>query len=250
VSRWEKLAGTVASWFGLGGEEEVAVGKDASGNLVFKDQVVSGTPTLSELVAASEGDDQVKEKVEDGDTFRVKEDHQHIVNDTFTTEGSGVYIVEGTSVIFGGSDPQAFDAFDGAGGTVVGASWVDVPLTNVATPGDVFQHSTPEPSVVVLVAGRYLVSARCGTTITSGTSRTDSRMRIAIDTGSGFAELSGSRAAMYNRTLNLGEDSASVTRILSLAAGDRLKVQAQLANGGSSLALLANASGLTLQRLG
>lgn len=48
--RWEKLAGTLASWFGLGGEEEVGIGINESGHMIFKDEHVFGTPTLTEVM--------------------------------------------------------------------------------------------------------------------------------------------------------------------------------------------------------
>lgn len=248
MSAWEKIAGTVVQWFGLGGEEEVAVGKDASGNLVFKDQVVSGTPTLSELVDSSEGDDQVKIVVEDGDTFRVKPDHQHIVFDFFTVEGDGIYQVEGESVIFGGRDPQIFDAFDGAGGTSIGTSWTDVPLTNQALSSGSFFHDTPGAAVLVRRKGTYKVCVRAGTGIASGTSRSDSEVRLVKSTGGAYAEVPGSRGFMYNRTDNAGENSTSFVRYLELDNGDSLKVQVRKETGASNLELLANASGISLEK--
>lgn len=50
MSFWTKISGTVADWFGLGGEESVAIGKDGSGNMVFKDGQVVGTKTLTQLL--------------------------------------------------------------------------------------------------------------------------------------------------------------------------------------------------------
>jgi len=53
---WSKLSGTFADWFGFGGEEDIAIGKDALGNMIFKDQVVVGTKTLTELLEGAELD--------------------------------------------------------------------------------------------------------------------------------------------------------------------------------------------------
>jgi len=51
---------------------------------------------------------------------------------------------------------------------------------------------------------------------------------------------------MYNRTLNAGENTATVTLVLSLNKGDKIKVQAIRDNGTSTLALEANGSSLSI----
>jgi len=248
VGWWETLTGTVEQWFGFGGNEDIAIGNDGLGNLVFRDEVVPGTPTLTELLEGAD-DDQVKVLVEDGETFRVKPDHQHIVFDTFTVEGTGVYIVEGQSVIFGGRSPQIFDGVDGAGGTAI-TGWTDVPINIVSLTTGTYSHSTPSAEVTVLRRGLYKVTAECSTTISSGTGRTDSEMRLMVDSGSGFTEVAGTRRAMYNRTLNLGENSASTSRYLQLDAGDKVKIQARKEGGPSNLQLLTNGSALNIERIG
>ncbi len=63
---WGKIAGTLEDWFGLDGESEVAIGRDGSGNLVFKDQIVSGTKTLTELLAAGTFDPDLLVLTTDG----------------------------------------------------------------------------------------------------------------------------------------------------------------------------------------
>jgi len=55
VGFWDKLSGTLESWFGLGSDTEIAVGMDGSGNLRFKDKNVVGEPSLSDLVAGGSG---------------------------------------------------------------------------------------------------------------------------------------------------------------------------------------------------
>jgi hypothetical protein len=55
VGFWSKITGTFESWFGLGGESEVAIGKDGSGNMLFKDLVAGSGHTLTDLIAGTGG---------------------------------------------------------------------------------------------------------------------------------------------------------------------------------------------------
>jgi hypothetical protein len=79
-------------------DETVVLSRDASDNMTFKDGVVVGTKTLTQLLS-SEDDDQVKDIVPAGETFTVKADYQHIIFDELTIDGD--YVVIGESVIIG-----------------------------------------------------------------------------------------------------------------------------------------------------
>ena len=82
-------------------DDAVVLSRDASNNMTFKDGVVSGTKTLSDLLEG-EDDDQVEDHVPDGETFTVKENFQHIIYKSFRVAGE--YIVRGTAAIIGGDD--------------------------------------------------------------------------------------------------------------------------------------------------
>ena len=139
-----------------------------------------------------------------------------------------------------------FDAYDDAGGTTVLTSWTDVPLDTERIKSSDFSHAPSSAEVIIDSAGTYVVTARVTTTINTGTGRTDSSMQIVKDTGTGYATVPGTTAIMYNRTLNVGENTGTVTAILELDADDRLKVQAKRDNGTATLDLLAEGSSLTI----
>lgn len=65
---WQELTGTVESWFGVGKKATIAVGSDGS-NLVFKDEVVAGTKTLTQLLAAGTFDPDTILVDEDGNVM-------------------------------------------------------------------------------------------------------------------------------------------------------------------------------------
>lgn len=150
-------------------------------------------------------------------------------------------------VTVSGSTTGYFDAYDSSGGTVVATTWVDVPLiTERYKSTDLFSHSSSSPEVIIQESYVYIINARVTTAITTGTSRTDSIMRIVKDSGSGYVEIPGTRAKMYNRTLNAGENTGNVTVVTSLNKNDRIKVQAMRDNGTSTLGLEANGSSLSI----
>ena len=146
-----------------------------------------------------------------------------------------------------GSISSYFDAYDDIGGTTVGTTWTDIPLrVERKISSDVFYHGAGSSEVIIQRNDVYIVVARVTTSITTGTNRTDSSMRLALDTGSGYTVVSGTTAVLYNRTSNLGENTGTVTAILDLNANDRIKVQAKRDNGSSTLSLLAGGSSLTI----
>lgn len=51
MSVWQRITGTTLNFFGLGLKSTVGIGVDGSNNMTFKDGVVPGTKTLTELLA-------------------------------------------------------------------------------------------------------------------------------------------------------------------------------------------------------
>lgn len=142
-----------------------------------------------------------------------------------------------------------FDAYDTTGGTAVAGTWVDVPLDAERIKDDIYTHANPSPEVTVSEADKYIITARVTTAMTSG-SRSQSQLRIMLDTGSGFNEVPGTLARMYNRTTAQGEATGTVVIATTLSAGDKLKVQVQRVSGSAALNLLADGSSLTVLRVG
>ena len=157
------------------------------------------------------------------------------------------YYVDSQILTTSGDPTGYFDAYDSSGGTTVGTSWTDIPLGTVRKINtEFFSHSSGSSEVIIKKTGTYIIIARVTTTITTGTSRTDSSMRVVKDDGAGYAAVPGTTAVMYNRTNNLGENTGTVALVLDLEANDRIKIQTKRDNGSSTLALLAEGSSLTI----
>lgn len=146
------------------------------------------------------------------------------------------------------SPGPVFDAYDNVGGSsTVGG--VAVPLSVERQKTSDFTHSTVTSSseVTIAVAGKYIVHAEVTTNISvSSTSRSDSYMWLELDSGSGFAEIDGTRGTMYNRQNTQGTTSASATAILDLDVGDKLRIWAQRKSGSATVVLLADGSRLII----
>lgn len=97
MSAWKNIVGTFADWFGFGGDEDVAIGKDGSGNLVFKDEVVSGTKTLTQLLEGAQFQ-FTPDLVPTGETWTVPETKQYIVHRDVTIDGD--LVLDGELVTF------------------------------------------------------------------------------------------------------------------------------------------------------
>ncbi len=138
----------------------------------------------------------------------------------------------------------SLDAYDSVGGgTVAGApSWSDVPLGANRQIDAEFTHVPPSPLFIfngtsgtkVLVTGRITVTPPGAAVI---------RGRIMLDTGAGFAEVTGSRGSTEVQVAS-GEGEVIVTAILTLSSGDRVKIQAQQTNLAGSGLFIINSSGI------
>ena len=122
---------------------------------------------------------------------------------TVTDGGSGVATV--TINAGGGSTSRRFDAYYNPGTeTTVSTTWVDVPLTTNRYIDADFTHSGGSAEVTINTTDTYMVIARCSTYIVSSSTRTQSQMRLVLDTGGGYNQITGSLGYMYNRETTEG----------------------------------------------
>jgi hypothetical protein len=146
---------------------------------------------------------------------------------------------------------EAFSGFDDSGGTSITGSWVDVPLDAEFKKTSGFTHSTSsnEEEVTIVSAGTYQVSAEVTIDQVTPAGRSEARMRLALDGGSGYAAIAGTIAAMYSRNDSQGASTGAVSLVRDFDAGDKIKIQATQDSGGGTIILLADGSRLTIVKL-
>jgi hypothetical protein len=144
-------------------------------------------------------------------------------------------------VVSGGVVPDivAFSGYDSAGGTSIVSGWTDVPLDSERKKTSDFAHTTPSAEVTVNRDDTFIIAATVATEITTGTSRSDSEMRVQIDTGGGYVTVPGTQLVIYNRTAAQGKGAVTKVFVIDLSTGDKVKVQARRLSGGSTVALQA-----------
>lgn len=141
-------------------------------------------------------------------------------------------------------------AFDSSGGLVIsGGGNIDIPLDSehVKTAG--ILHTSPWIEFTVVNAGVYAVWGSFSSGITTGTSRSESYAWLMRDPGTGYTKVFGTDMYLYNRTSNQGKATPGFNVILSLNAGDKLKLQATRLSGTSTIATVADATSLNILRV-
>lgn len=138
-----------------------------------------------------------------------------------------------------------FDAYaDTSIGGIVGA-YVDIPLNVQRQIDPAFSHTLDSAEVTINTDDTYLIISKV-TTDTLGNNRIGTASRIQLDSGSGYAPVAGSQAYMYNRNNTTGESTGTATLVLTLSAGDKLKMQVARVTGGVTAGTVANGSSLTI----
>lgn len=150
-------------------------------------------------------------------------DHDNILNNG-ANDHAAIDSHIGDTAIHGYA-PSVFYAYHGAGGVTIPTSWTDLPWPNEIRQDGDYAHIGSSAIVGFTSAGDYKVTVDVAANV-SDSSRSHVDWRLVLDTGGGFVEVDGSRAATYHRSAADGRNSASITILLEgITVGDELKVQ-------------------------
>jgi len=145
--------------------------------------------------------------------------------------------------------PDKFEAYNTTSEPVITGSWTDV-LYDIQRENDsTFTHTLGAAEIEFEEAGSYLILAKVTVDISSGNSRSASDARIVLDTGAGYNAVDGTYGLMYNREINEGGTTTTVPLILTVDAGDKIKVQARRKSGGGALKLLSEYNSISITSL-
>ena len=146
------------------------------------------------------------------------------------------------------SNALYFDAYN----TVeddISSGWTDVPLNVEREKDSPFVHSTNSPELEVNEDFKYFITATVGIFQNGGNARSNAQMRLMLNTGSGYSFVEGTLADIYSRSNAQGEGNATVTTVLDLNSGDKIKIQAQRESGTGTIFLKASTCSLTVAQL-
>ena len=153
------------------------------------------------------------------------------VNDEVMTYDSASSEWHNKEISTGGVS-EYIDCYNEGGTVAIGTSWTDMPIANLRIKTSGFTHSTPE--IEVATAGKYVINYKATSIVYSGNSRAQCESRLVLNSGTGYAEVPGSKSELYNRQANFGA-SAQTPIILDLDVGDLLKVQVIKTQGTSDI---------------
>lgn len=125
--------------------------------------------------------------------------------------------------------------------------WVDIPIDIVRRADAPFSHSLGTAAVEFTERVNLEIHYHITTDISTGTSRSNSAARLAIDTGVRYKLMRNSFTGMYNRQVTQGISNASVDLYRRVIVGNKIKVQAKRIAGTSTVIVPANAMGLKLK---
>lgn len=133
------------------------------------------------------------------------------------------------------SGPQSLNVYNTTTEVNISSGWTDIPWEVQSKVDPAYTHETGNAEVVINVDGNYQTKVDVGTYVSSGSSRSQSIIRMVRDTGSGYTEIDGTRGSMYNRNSTQGQNSTHINTVLYFNSGDKIKVQAQRSSGTSTV---------------
>lgn len=142
-------------------------------------------------------------------------------------------------------DSAYFDVYDSAGGMSLSSSWQDLNFNTVRKNSGDF-NIVGNKEIVIPRNSVYNVNVRVTTGITSESDRSDSKIRLMLNSGSGYTEIPGSLSYIYNRRVSQGIGTTSINVLEDFNSGDKIKVQVAVNSGGSSIETVVDASSISV----
>jgi hypothetical protein len=134
---------------------------------------------------------------------------------------------------------DTFQAYDTNGGLALTGTFQTINFNNVDIQDGSYSYSSGE--LTLNEQGLYEIEVDVTTDIVSGTSRSESEVRLQTNTGSGWVDVPALRK-IYNRTSGQGATTASINIKRNFNSGDQLRVVVRRESGAASIETLADGS--------
>ena len=134
---------------------------------------------------------------------------------------------------------DTFQAYDTSGGLALTGTFQTINFNSVDIQDSSYSYSSGE--LTLNEQGLYEVEVDVTTDIVSGSSRSESEVRLQVNTGSGWTDLPVFRK-IYNRTGSQGATTATINIKRNFNSGDQLRVVVRRESGGSSIETVPDGS--------
>lgn len=137
----------------------------------------------------------------------------------------------------------AFSAYDHGGAISVTTTAGDLDFDTEVKKDNGYNHTVSVAGVTIATAGFYDVQADVALAVSAGSTVSYVTVWLDID----GVEVEGSRAYI-DVSVNGRRQSCTISRLIEVAAGDVLKVRAQLNTAGNTVATVADGCRLTIKQ--
>lgn len=127
-------------------------------------------------------------------------------------------------------------------------TWTDLPLEINRNMDDYYAHLEGSSEITINMTHRYKIESRC-TTMLTNKSNSQSMSTLFVNNGSGYDEIDGSSAYMYNKKGAQSYNTGSVTVIIDLMAGDKIKMMAIRISGNGTVSFVPDACSMTIMTI-
>lgn len=139
------------------------------------------------------------------------------------------------------------DYYDSVGGVSI-TSEATIIFDTTRNGSDLMVYNVSSGETTFKESGKFSIQSTVSIDNTN-TSRSTAKIFVQLDTGSGFVTIPGIEAYTYNRTSASAENSASISTILDVNSGDKIRVRGVRNSGSGALLTIANGSNITISRL-
>jgi len=131
----------------------------------------------------------------------------------------------------------------------VDTNWTDIPMNVERTIDNHFTHIKDSAEITFNTSGTYLVMIRCSTNVLSGTSTSQSKMRLVENSNSDYKQIDGTIGFICNSEVTEGYNTANVNLIKRFNSNDKIKLQAIKTSGTSTIVATPEGCGITIMNL-
>lgn len=142
-----------------------------------------------------------------------------------------------------------FDAYKGTSSAqAIANTATDVTWITEREKDTGFTHSASSAEVQFDFDGRVEITVDLTADSSDASTRQQCEWWLMLDTGSGYSEVAGTRAASYHRVSGTSDQTATISIVLDVSNGDKIKVQGQ-ASAASVINTTDNGCRITCQKV-
>ena len=145
---------------------------------------------------------------------------------------------------------EYFQAYISSNSSTLTDSFVIIDFDTVTLNSDASILAESGGEVTINKTGIFRFHVDVTVKTTSGSNRSDAEIEIQKQpSGGAYSSVTGTTAVTYNRTNNLGDQTASIDFLISVTSGDTYKVMVKRQGGSGTLVVQGNAARFNIQEV-